>query len=137
MKQDLQQLLDKQVDRKDFLKHVGFGIVTLTGVTALTKSLTGFGDKPKVSGFGAGVYGDVPRREADGDCRDDLAVGAVDDGDVVALEVRDVGEAVIWVDGDGGWAGAGLAANATASRLAPMMVSNRVMTISSPIRSWR
>ena len=57
MKKDLQQLLDKQVDRKDFLKHVGFGIVALTGVTALTKSLNGFGVKQQASGFGAGVYG--------------------------------------------------------------------------------
>lgn len=57
MKKDLQQLLDKQVDRKDFLKHVGFGIVALTGVTALTKSLNTFGGKHQASGFGAGVYG--------------------------------------------------------------------------------
>lgn len=57
MKKDLQQLLDKQVDRKDFLKHVGFGIVALTGVTALTKSLNGFGVKHQTSGFGAGAYG--------------------------------------------------------------------------------
>ena len=57
MKKDLQQLLDKQVDRKDFLKHVGFGLVALTGVTALTKSLNGFGAKQQTSGFGAGAYG--------------------------------------------------------------------------------
>lgn len=58
MKKDLQELLDKQVDRKDFLKHVGFGLVALTGVTALTRSLTGVGVKtPKTNGFGAGVYG--------------------------------------------------------------------------------
>lgn len=57
MKKDLQELLDKQVDRKDFLKHLGFGIVALTGVTALTKSLNGFGVKHQTSGFGAGSYG--------------------------------------------------------------------------------
>ena len=57
MKKDLQQLLEKQVDRKDFLKHVAFGVVALTGVTALTKSLNGFGTKHQTSGFGAGSYG--------------------------------------------------------------------------------
>jgi len=59
MKKDLQQLLDKKVDRKDFLKHIGVGVVALTGVTALTKSLTSFGSsRPQVnSGFGAGTYG--------------------------------------------------------------------------------
>ena len=45
MKKDLQVLLEKQVDRKDFLKHVAFGVVALTGVTALTKSLSGFGTR--------------------------------------------------------------------------------------------
>jgi hypothetical protein len=57
MKKDLQILLEKQVDRKDFLKHVAFGVVALTGVTALTKSLSGFGSKHQVSGFGSGSYG--------------------------------------------------------------------------------
>lgn len=57
MKKDLQQLLEKQVDRKDFLKHIGFGVVALTGVTALTRSLNGFGSKQQSAGFGTGVYG--------------------------------------------------------------------------------
>ena len=57
MKKDLQVLLEKQVDRKDFLKHVAFGVVALTGVTALTKSLNGFGTRQQTVGFGAGTYG--------------------------------------------------------------------------------
>jgi hypothetical protein len=58
MKKDFQQLLEKQVDRKDFLKHVAFGVVAMTGVAAFTKSLTGFGERQQQSnGFGAGVYG--------------------------------------------------------------------------------
>lgn len=59
MKKDLQELLDKQVDRKDFLKHVAFGVVAMTGVTALTKSMTGLGGaRTQVNnGFGAGAYG--------------------------------------------------------------------------------
>ena len=57
MKKDLQVLLEKQVDRKDFLKHVAFGVVALTGVTALTKSLSGFVNRQQTSGFGAGSYG--------------------------------------------------------------------------------
>ena len=57
MKQDLQQLLAKEVDRKDFLKHIGFGLVALTGVAALTKSVANFGGQARTNGFGAGVYG--------------------------------------------------------------------------------
>lgn len=57
MKKDIQQLLDKQVDRKDFLKHVVFGVVAMSGVAAVTKSLNGFGSKPQANGFGSGTYG--------------------------------------------------------------------------------
>lgn len=61
MKKDLQALLLKEVDRKDFLKHVGFGLVALTGVAALTKSVANFGNHPQSHGFGAGVYGGSKR----------------------------------------------------------------------------
>jgi hypothetical protein len=57
IKNDIQILLDKQVDRKDFLKHVGFGVVALTGIATLTRSLNGFGLKQQSAGFGAGTYG--------------------------------------------------------------------------------
>ena len=57
MKKDLQALLDKEVDRKDFLKHVGFGLVALTGATALTRSLTSLGTKTQTNGYGVSAYG--------------------------------------------------------------------------------
>lgn len=57
MKNDLQALLAKEVDRKDFLKHVGVGLVALTGIASLTQSMNNVGRKPQVLGFGAGVYG--------------------------------------------------------------------------------
>ncbi len=57
MKNDLQALLAKEVDRKDFLKHVGIGLVALTGVASLTQSMNNLGRKSQSVGFGAGVYG--------------------------------------------------------------------------------
>lgn len=58
MKNDLDNLLQKQMDRRDFLKHVGIGFVALTGVAALVKTLNTFsGNKVRTNGYGAQVYG--------------------------------------------------------------------------------
>ncbi|HEX8389961.1 MAG TPA: hypothetical protein VF597_00905 [Candidatus Saccharimonadales bacterium] len=57
MKQHVQKLLEKEVDRKDFLKHVAIGVAAMTGVTAVAKTLTGYGVKSQASGFGSGAYG--------------------------------------------------------------------------------
>ncbi len=38
IKKELRVLLDKKMDRKDFLKHVGIGVAAITGVSALAKA---------------------------------------------------------------------------------------------------
>ncbi len=63
MKNELDKLLQKQMDRKAFLKHVGIGFVAMTGFATLLKALSNtpanVGDSQKVAsgGYGSSVYG--------------------------------------------------------------------------------
>ncbi len=58
MKSDLNNLLTKEMDRTDFLKHVGIALVALTGASAIIKALTNIGSQGSVSNsFGSGTYG--------------------------------------------------------------------------------
>ncbi len=57
---NLQKLLDKQMNRKQFLAHVGAGALLVTGVSGLLKNLVDFGGKPRSSvagGYGSSSYG--------------------------------------------------------------------------------
>jgi hypothetical protein len=60
LKQELNTLLNKKMDRKDFLKHVGIAVIAATGVGAVVKTLAN-SDSSKVSqqsaGYGGSVYG--------------------------------------------------------------------------------
>jgi len=59
----IDELLQKEMDRKDFLKHVGVAMVAMTGVSALVRSLTQHplaGQQNQVSqmqGYGSMPYG--------------------------------------------------------------------------------
>lgn len=58
MKNDLNSLLAKEMDRREFLKHIGIGVVALTGASALLKTLNSIsGPTRRTSGFGSGAYG--------------------------------------------------------------------------------
>lgn len=60
MKNELESLLQKEMDRRDFLKHVGIAFVALTGVAALLKTLNGFGGNTRTRqtvGYGSATYG--------------------------------------------------------------------------------
>ncbi|RYF29543.1 MAG: hypothetical protein EOO17_00990 [Chloroflexi bacterium] len=63
MKQELNSLLAKKMDRKDFLKHIGIAIVAITGVSAIVKTLApapaGHTNiaRSNASGYGSSVYG--------------------------------------------------------------------------------
>lgn len=62
--ENLKDLLQKPMDRKDFIKHVGVGLIALTGVTTFVSSLTGranvgrlLSEQSEDSAYGATVYG--------------------------------------------------------------------------------
>lgn len=62
-KQSLSQLLETEMDRKDFLKTVAVAAIALTGVTALVRTLTNPAILPATArrsqplGYGSALYG--------------------------------------------------------------------------------
>lgn len=65
MHDQVNDLLQKRMDRKDFFKHVALGVAVLSGGAALVKTLTNQGTtRPKqemaTSGYGSSVYGGAP-----------------------------------------------------------------------------
>ena len=58
----LQELFQKEVSRKDFLRYIGVALLGLVGVSALIQNLTtSLGSKPqktpKAGGYGRSPYG--------------------------------------------------------------------------------
>ncbi len=59
MKDELDSLLQKEMDRKSFLKHVAIGFAAITGIAAAIKTLNGFGTNARTqnTGYGSSTYG--------------------------------------------------------------------------------
>jgi hypothetical protein len=65
MHEQLDELLNRRMDRSDFLRHVGIGVLILFGLGSLAKLLSGTavqqaGHSPQQSygaGYGGNVYG--------------------------------------------------------------------------------
>jgi hypothetical protein len=62
MAKQVEQLLKKEVTRKEFLTLSGFGLASLFGFGTIVKMVTGHGGttksfKHQVSGYGGSVYG--------------------------------------------------------------------------------
>ena len=54
----INELLQKEMSRKDFLRLVGVGLLTIGGVNALLKNFEHLGKAPKKSaGYGSSAYG--------------------------------------------------------------------------------
>lgn len=51
----IDDVLAKEMDRKEFLMHVGTGLLAVIGVSGVLKSLRG--DKHQATGYGASTYG--------------------------------------------------------------------------------
>lgn len=70
MNKQIDEILQKRMDRKDFLKHVGLGVALITGTAGIVKFLKGgsvsVGEKPKSQpvslGYGSSVYGGRPAK---------------------------------------------------------------------------
>jgi hypothetical protein len=63
LKIDTSALLEKEMDRKDFVKNVGIGILALSGVAAALKAvnLAPSLSKKSSTGYGASAYGGAKR----------------------------------------------------------------------------
>lgn len=59
MKDELDSLLQKKMDRRDFLKHLGIGFAAITGIAAVLKTMNSLGGKSqtKTVGYGSSTYG--------------------------------------------------------------------------------
>jgi hypothetical protein len=62
MKDELNSLLQKPMNRLDFIKHVGIGIAAITGAAAVVKTMNSLGGntstkKKQSLGYGSAVYG--------------------------------------------------------------------------------
>ena len=59
------ELMQKEMDRKDFLKHVGVGLIAASGVGSLLKSLNAVGSRPhpRTGTYGYANFGGVQRKD--------------------------------------------------------------------------
>jgi hypothetical protein len=59
MKDEVNSLLQKPMNRLDFLKHVGVGIAAVTGAAMVVKTMNSLGGSTKQQsvGYGSAVYG--------------------------------------------------------------------------------
>ena len=63
IKNNIAQLLETEMDRKDFLKLIGFGVVAATGITQILKALSHqTPTSAKAQSYGGASYGGVIKR---------------------------------------------------------------------------
>ena len=63
IKNNIAQLLETEMDRKDFLKLIGFGVVAATGITQILKALSHQTPTPaKAQSYGGAPYGGMIKR---------------------------------------------------------------------------
>jgi len=63
IKNNISQLLETELERKDFLKLLGFGFIAALGVTQVLKALTQqTSTQPKSHGYGGLPYGGITRK---------------------------------------------------------------------------
>ena len=66
IKNNIAQLLETEMERKDFLKLIGFGIIAATGVTQILKAMTQQAPARQTTnntlGYGASAYGGVSKK---------------------------------------------------------------------------
>jgi hypothetical protein len=62
MKEDIDKLLQKEMDRKGFIRHVAIGFAAIVGITTVAKTLSTLSSSGKSQsvGYGASTYGKKP-----------------------------------------------------------------------------
>jgi len=65
IKAKISQLLDTEMERKDFLKLVGLGAVAATGLTSILKAVSQTPNRQSAAqsqGYGGALYGGVAKK---------------------------------------------------------------------------
>ena len=57
IKEQVQVLLNKKMDRREFVKQVAIGLVAMTGASSALKTLAPKQDSSATLGYGASAYG--------------------------------------------------------------------------------
>jgi len=59
MQNEIQKLMQKDMDRRNFLKHIGVGFAAIVGITTALKTISMLNGSHKESnaGYGSNVYG--------------------------------------------------------------------------------
>ncbi|HTE57259.1 MAG TPA: hypothetical protein VK694_00795 [Verrucomicrobiae bacterium] len=57
IRDQIDALFDKEMDRKEFLQHVGAGVLIVFGLGGLLKALTTQPQRKQDMGYGASAYG--------------------------------------------------------------------------------
>lgn len=53
----LNELLEKEMDRREFLKHAGAAVIAVIGLAGALSAFKEIDHKQRVSGYGGSVYG--------------------------------------------------------------------------------
>jgi hypothetical protein len=65
IKNNISQLLETEMERKDFLKLLGLGVVAATGITQILKAMTSQTPNrqvTKVQNYGGSLYGGLEKK---------------------------------------------------------------------------
>lgn len=59
---EVHALLQKKMDRRDFIKHVGIGFAAILGISTIIRAMSSMNGSGKSTvGYSAGVYGGTPK----------------------------------------------------------------------------
>lgn len=53
----MQALLQKKMDRRDFIKHVGIGFAAILGISTILRAMSSMNGSKQTVGYSAGAYG--------------------------------------------------------------------------------
>lgn len=63
LQSEVHTLLQKKMDRREFIKHVGIGFAALLGVSAVLRSMSSMSGNKQQVGYGSSTYGGVTNNQ--------------------------------------------------------------------------
>ena len=58
MRDQIANLFEKEMDRKDFLRHIGIAFVAVVGLSTILTALERMSSSDKTGGYGGSAYGE-------------------------------------------------------------------------------